>query len=211
VYGEPYRGFESHPLRQIIDDCKLGNRQFSEGIRKLLNIMDDEKLAQEEARRAVQHQSVKSQVEGEVNAEIADRASQSRPATDSRKIDNVANEFRAKAVDEVVDTEREVERSRGLARVSQVIDYIFFLIYALLGMRFLLALLAARSTAGFVQFIVTITNPFYEPFRGIVASPSTGAGHTLLLPVVIAIVAYILLHLAINGLLRLLAHRKTAI
>jgi hypothetical protein len=173
--------------------------------------MDDEKLAQEEARRSVQHQSVKSQVEGEVNAEIADRASQSRAATDSHKIDNVAHEFRSKAVDEVVDTEREVERSRGLARVSQVIDYIFFLIYALLGMRFLLALLAARSSAGFVRFIVTITNPFYEPFRGIVASPSSDGGHTLLLPVVIAIVAYILLHLAINGLLRLLAHRKTAV
>ena len=173
--------------------------------------MDDEKLAQEEARRSVQHQAVKSQVEGSVNAEIADRATQSRPATDSRKIDDVAHEFRAKAVNEVVDTEREVERSRGLARVSQVIDYIFFLIYALLGMRFLLALLAARSTAGFVQFIVAITNPFYEPFRGIVSSPSTDAGHTLLLPVVIAIVAYILLHLAIIGLLRLFAHRKTAI
>ena len=173
--------------------------------------MEDDKLAQEEARRSVQHQSVKSQVEGEVNAEIADRASQSRAATDSHKIDNAAHEFRSKAVDEVVDTEREVERSRGLARVSQVIDYIFFLIYALLGMRFLLALLAARSTAGFVKFIVAITNPFYEPFRGIVASPSTDGGHTLLLPIVIAIVAYILLHLAINGLLRVFAHRKTAI
>jgi hypothetical protein len=173
--------------------------------------MEDDKLAQEEARRSVQHQSVKSQVEGEVNAEIADRASQSRATTDSHKIDNVAHEFRSKAVDEVVDTEHEVERSRGLARVSQVIDYIFFLIYALLGMRFLLALLAARSSAGFVKFIVAITNPFYEPFRGIVASPSTDGGHTLLLPIVIAIVAYILLHLAINGLLRVFAHRKTAI
>ena len=42
-------------------------------------------------------------------------------------------------------------------------------------MRFLLALMAARSTAGFVQFIVTVSNPFYAPFRGIVASPSTDA------------------------------------
>ena len=30
-------------------------------------------------------------------------------------------------------------------------------------------------------------------------------------PLIIAIVVYILLHLAINGLLRMLAHRKTAI
>jgi len=104
-----------------------------------------------------------------------------------------------------------VERGRSLARVSQVVDYIFWVIYALLGMRFLLALLAARSTAGFVQFIVTISSPFYEPFRGIVASPRTDGGHTLLLPIVVAIIAYALLHLGINALLRMFAHRKTEI
>ncbi len=173
--------------------------------------MDDNKLAAEEARRSVQHESVKSQVEGEVNAEIADRASQGPAPTESRKIDEIAGEFRSKAVNEVVDTEREVERSRGLARVSQIVDYLFFVLYALLGLRFLLALLAARSTAGFVQFIVTVTNPFYQPFRGIVASPRTQEGHTLLLPIVIAIIVYVLLHLAINGLLRMFAHRKTHI
>ena len=173
--------------------------------------MEDNKLAADEARRSVQHESVKAQVEGDVNAEIAERASQTPAPREAQKIDDVAGQFRSKAVDEVVDTEREVERARGLARVSQVVDYIFYILYALLGMRFLLALLAARSSAGFVQFIVTVTNPFYEPFRGIVASPSTNQGHTLLLPIVIAIIAYVILHLAINGLLRILAHRKTQI
>ena len=172
--------------------------------------MDDNKLAAEESRRSSQHQSVKAQVEGDVNAEIAERASQAPPG-EARKIEQVAGQFRAKAVDEVVDTEREVGRSRGVARVSQVIDYIFYVIYALLAMRFLLALLAARSGAGFVQFIVTVTNPFYSPFRGIVASPGTQDGHTLMLPLVVAIIAYIMLHLGINGLLRLLVHRKTEI
>jgi len=81
----------------------------------------------------------------------------------------------------------------------------------LLGLRFLLALLAARSGAGFVRFIVAVTNPFYAPFKGIVASPSTDSGHTLMLPLLIAIIVYILLHLAINGLLRMFAHRKTAV
>lgn len=171
----------------------------------------DDKLAADEARRSVQHETVKAQVEGEVQAEIADRASAGPAAGEAQKIDAVAGEFRSKAVNEVVDTEREVERGRGAARVSQIIDYIFYVIYALLGMRFLLALLAARSSAGFVQFIVAVTNPFYAPFRGIVASPRTDQGHTLLLPIVVAIIAYVLLHLAINGLLRMLAHRKTQI
>ena len=123
--------------------------------------MDDNKLAADEARRSVQHDSVKSQVEGDVNAEIAVTRQPGR-SRGSAKIDEVAGEFRAKAVDEVVDTEREVERGRGLARVSQIVDYLFFVLYALLGLRFLLALLAARSSAGFVQFIVAVTNPFYS-------------------------------------------------
>jgi uncharacterized membrane protein len=173
--------------------------------------MSDDKLAIEEARRAAQHESVKSQVESDVQAEIGERAAIKSTPGESPQIDHVAGEFRSKAVNEVVETEREVERSRGLARISQVVDYIFWVIYALLGMRFLLALMAARSTAGFVRFIVSVSDPFYAPFRGIVASPSTDAGHTLLLPIVVAIIAYALLHLAINGLLRMFAHRKTEI
>src|SRR3977135_3981757 len=173
--------------------------------------MEDNKLAAEESRRAQQHESVKSEIEGNVQAEIAEHANRAAPPGESQRIEEVAGQFRSKAVDEVIDTEREVQRSRGLARISQVVDYIFFVIYALLGLRFLLALLAARSTAPFVQFVVTVSNPFYVPFRGIVASPSTGGGHTLMVPIIVAIIAYSILHVAINGLLRLLAHRKTAI
>ena len=171
----------------------------------------DDKIAADEARRSVQHEAVKSQVEGEIQAEIASEATRPATSDEPQRIQQVAGDFRAKAVDEVVQQEREVERGRGAARVSQIVDYIFYVIYALLGMRFLLALLAARSSAGFVQFIVAVTNPFYAPFRGIVASPRTDEGHTLLLPIVIAIITYVLLHLAINGLLRMLAHRKTEI
>src|SRR5262245_19201565 len=172
--------------------------------------MQDDKLAMEEARRAQQHGSVKTQVEGEVQAEIAEHAAETPPPEEAR-VKQLATDFRSKAVDEVAQSEREVERARGVARVSQIVDYIFFVLYALLGLRFVLALLAARSIAGFVRFIVMVTEPFYRPFRGIVASPSTDAGHTLMLPLVIAIIVYVLLHLAINGLLRMVAHRKTAI
>jgi hypothetical protein len=171
----------------------------------------DNKLAAEESRRAAQHEAVKAEIEGEVHAEIAEQASETPAPRESQRIQQTAGHLRSKAVDEVIETEREVGRSRGLARISQVVDYIFYVIYALLGMRFLLALLAARSSAGFVQFIVNITNPFYAPFKGIVASPSMEGGHTLMLPIVLAIISYVLLHLAINGLLRLLAHRKTEI
>ena len=56
-----------------------------------------------------------------------------------------------------------------------------------------------------------MTDPLYAPFRGIVASPKAEGGYTLALPIVIAIIVYALLHLGINKLLRLIAHRKTEI
>src|SRR5262245_28269544 len=106
--------------------------------------MEDQKLAADEARRVAQHESVKAQIEGDVNSEIAARADRTTPG-EARRMENVAGEFRDKAINEVVDTEREVDRARGMARVSQVVDYIFYVIYALLAIRFLLALMAARS------------------------------------------------------------------
>ena len=172
--------------------------------------MQDNKLAADEARREIQHESVKAQVEGDVNAEIAARAERTTP-DEAQKMEQVAGEFRGKAIEEVVVTEREVERARGMARVSQVIDYVFYIIYALLAVRLLLALMAARSSAGFVQFLYSVTDPLYRPFRGIVASPTAEGGYTLALPIVIAIIVYALVHAGINGLLRLFAHRKTEI
>ena len=172
--------------------------------------MQDNKLAADEARREVQHESVKAQVEGDVNAEIAARAVRTTPA-EVRKMEAVAGEFRGKAIEEVVVTEREVERARGVARLSQVIDYLFYVVYALLAVRLLLALMAARPGAGFVRLVYSVTDPLYRPFRGIVASPTAEGGYTLALPIVIAIIVYALVHAGINGLLRLVAHRKTEI
>ena len=172
--------------------------------------MEDNKLAADEARREVQHESVKGQIQAEVDSEIAARADRTTPS-EARQMEQVAGEFRSKAVGEVVETEREVERARGAARISQFVDYAFYLIYALLGMRFFLNLLAARSSAGFVQFINGVTDPFLAPFKGIVPTPSTAEGFRLALPILVALIAYLLLHLAINGILRLVAHRKTAI
>jgi len=172
--------------------------------------MVDNKLALDEAQRAVNHDVIKSDLNAEVGGEIAAEA-RVPTAGEAGQIQNIAGDMRQKAVNEVAQTEREVERGRFMARVSQIVDYIFFLVYGLLTIRLLLALFAAREGAGFVQFIRNITDPLYAPFKGIVASPSTAEGFTLALPIVIALVVYMLLHLAINGLLRMFAHRKTAI
>ncbi len=170
----------------------------------------DNKLELDETRRAVQFETVKSSVEADVNQEIANRA-EIPVAGESAKISEIASDMRGKAVDEIQQTEREVERGRFMARISQIIDYVFYLIYSLFAIRIVLALLAARRNNGFVQFIEAVTNPLYAPFRGITNTPTTPEGNSLALPMIIAVIAYLVLHLAINGLLRLLAHRRTTV
>lgn len=172
--------------------------------------MQDNKLAEDEARRSAQHENVRAEIESDVNAEVAGRAAHYENV-DLARLDNVAGTMHERAVNEVISTENEIHRARGLARVSQFIDYIFFIIYGLLIIRLLLTLMAARSSAGFVEFIRNITDPIYAPFKGIVPSPTVEGGYTLALPIVIALVVYILIHAAINGLLRIFAHRKTEI
>src|SRR5258707_13071032 len=169
--------------------------------------MVDDKLLRDEAERAAHYETIKSNIKSEVGGEIV--AGAERPADIvGKSVGNIANNMRQTAVSEVEQTHHEVERGRAAARVSHVVDYIFLLIYALLGIRLALDLLAARESAGFYQFIRSATDPIYAPFRGIVPSPSTPEGFTLALPIVIALISYMLLHLAINGLLRMVAHRK---
>jgi hypothetical protein len=168
------------------------------------------KATAEEARRAALHGSLKSHVERDVNQEIVQHAERETRA-EAQRIDQVAGALRGKAIEEMVGLDREVTRARRLARLAQFIDYAFSVLYVLLGIRLTLTLMAANPAAGFVQFIRTVTDPFYGMFRGIVQSPTVEGGNTFALPIVIAIVAYMLLHLAIKGLFRVVAQRRTEI
>lgn len=167
-------------------------------------------LSAEEARRASQYGSIKAEVVDDVSREVANRAA--RTAVDEAdQLDHAAGSLRRHALDEVVGSERAALRSRRIARLSQFVDYAFFLAYALFAIRFFLAMAGARPTAGFVKLIVAITDPLYAPFRNIVESPKLDGGGVVLMPVVIALLAYGVLHLAINRLLRVVVVRKTAI
>lgn len=103
------------------------------------------------------------------------------------------------------------DRMRVVARISQVIDYGFWLIYTMLALRFVLAMVAARSQAGVVVFVRSVTDFLFAPFRGIVASPTVEGGFTFAFPILIAILVYGLMHLAINGFFRLIVYRKTRV
>ena len=95
-----------------------------------------------------------------------------------------------------------------MGRVARVIDYLFGLLYSLLIVRLVLEFFGARNGTGFVKIIDDVTDVFYNPFKGIFpitsVDMSAAAGH-IVWPLVVCIVAYMLLHGAIRGLLGLLA------
>jgi uncharacterized protein YggT (Ycf19 family) len=172
-------------------------------------MVEDEKLATDEARRISQHESVKGAVRENVHAEISREASRSTPS-EHAQTERIAESLKHRAVQEVASTESELERSKSVARVSQVVDYIFYLVYGVIGLEIVLNLLGARQSAGFKQFIDALGAPFLGPFRGLLLEPGIGR-FRLMTSYFLALGVYILLHMAVNGLLRIFVHRKTAV
>jgi uncharacterized protein YggT (Ycf19 family) len=162
-----------------------------------------------EERRLASHQEVKASIDDDVNARIKSESARVAPE-ESSQVAGVAQELKQKAVHEAVETERELGRGRTAARISQVVDYAFYLIYGVIGLQFLLRLMGARSGNGFAQFITGISWPLLAPFERIVGTPSVGAIQ-IQLSYLFALIVYISLHFAINGMFRLIAHRKVTV
>jgi uncharacterized protein YggT (Ycf19 family) len=164
----------------------------------------------ENARRVAKRGDARAQVGGEVEAEIAEIATVPR-AEDAPRIEAAGAALRKSAVDEVLESDRDVRVARGLARASQVVNYLFGVVYVLLAMRFALALMAARSGAAFARFVMAVTDPLYEPFRAIIESEDLGTGHRVVLPIIVAIIVYLLLHLGVHSLFRAVAQRRSSV
>jgi uncharacterized protein YggT (Ycf19 family) len=165
-------------------------------------------LAVDEAERLAEHEALKRDAREEVHAEV--RESGRLPERDRRQAAAVGEHLKHKAIAEVADTEAELERARGVARVSQIVDYLFYLIYGVIVLEIILDLLGARESNAFNRFIERVSSPLLAPFRGLLAD-LTKDHYQLRLSYIFALVVYVLLHLAINGFLRLFAHRKTAV
>ncbi len=172
-------------------------------------MVTDTKLARDEARRLAQHQNVKAELQGEVNRAVAAEG-RAEVASERREVAEVARELERGAVHEVAATEREVARTRGSARVAQIVDYVFFVIYTLIVIEIVLEATGARETNGFKQAMDTITTPFLLPFRGLFADLSVD-GYRFVFSYVAALVVWILVHLAIRGLIRLVGRRPTTL
>jgi uncharacterized protein YggT (Ycf19 family) len=91
---------------------------------------------------------------------------------------------------------------RVLGVLARVLDLAFGLLYTLLLVRFALVFFGARQGAGFHQLIHDATQPFYHPFQGLFAT-STFGDWRVEWPLLVALIAYGLLHGVIRGVMSL--------
>ena len=167
---------------------------------------DDQKLAADEARKLNQHEETKDELREQAHDDITRKAASIRP--DDRESTEVAADMKRNVVREVADTEAHIVRARRISRLTQVIDYVFFLIYGIITLEIVLEALGARETAGFKQFIDTLAGPLVAPFEVLMADPGMGE-FRLMLSYIFALIAYFLLHLAVKKLLRLFVQQTT--
>jgi uncharacterized protein YggT (Ycf19 family) len=170
---------------------------------------ENDRIGADERRRIEQLEQVKGDARDEVHREIKERTDRVEPQ-DREQVEDVARGIKHRAVREVAMSEAELARARTGARISQVVDYLFFLLYAVIGLQIALELLGAREGSGFKQFMNAITAPFLAPFKGLMPDPAVGSSQ-LMLSYIIGLVVYFLVHMAINGALRLLVSKKTVV
>jgi YggT family protein len=79
----------------------------------------------------------------------------------------------------------------GLAqKLSQLIWLLGGLLQAVLGLRFLLKLIAANPSSPFADLVYSFTDLFLLPFQALVATPSTDQGMVLEITTLIAMLVY---------------------
>ena len=88
--------------------------------------MVDDKLAFEEEQRNANYEAMKTDVKSDLTSEIASHADQPKNS-ESQRIENIAGDMRHKAINEIVQTDNEIQRGRALARVSRLLITSFLL------------------------------------------------------------------------------------
>jgi hypothetical protein len=84
-----------------------------------------------------------------------------------------------------------VERRYMLFRISELIWLMTGILDGLIGLRFMLKLIAANPNSPFAQLIYNVTALFLVPFEGLTATPSAG-GMVLEIPALIAMLVYVM-------------------
>lgn len=170
---------------------------------------EDHQLMMDESHRLAQYEALKGEMRDSVQTKIAREVNQITDSEQAR-ITAAGQQIRQQAITETLRSESELNRSRFTARVSQIVDFIFYLIYGIIALEIILNLAGANPRNAFRQLIESLSTPVLWPFENLLADPEAGR-FQFRLSYVIGLLVYVLLHVTITKVLRLMAERKTSI
>lgn len=126
-----------------------------------------------------------------------------------RRAETVVTQQPGYASTEQVTRDVAAEQRLGWSQVSQIFWTILGVLQIVLGLRFILKLMAANPNSGFAVFIYGITKPFIAPFALLVGTPASG-GTILEVTTLIAMAVYALFGWVVMRVIAVIAHRPSA-
>jgi uncharacterized membrane protein len=126
-----------------------------------------------------------------------------------RREETVVTQQPGYAATEQVTRDVAAERRLVLYQVTRIVWSLLGLLEVLLGLRFLLKLIAANPDSGFCAFMYGLTGLFVAPFAGLV--PTWASGETILeVTTLIAMAVYALLFWGVVRVIRIVMDRPSA-
>jgi len=126
-----------------------------------------------------------------------------------RREETVVTQQPGYAATEQVTRDVAAERRLGLFQVTRIVWSLLGLLEILLGLRFMLKLIAANPNSGFAVFMYGITGPFMAPFKGLIGTPTSG-GTILEVTTLIAMAIYALFFWGVVRVIQIVADRPSA-
>jgi len=126
-----------------------------------------------------------------------------------RREETVVTQQPGYAATEQVTRDVAAERRLVLFQVTRIVWSLLGLLEILLGLRFMLKLIAANPNSGFAVFMYGITGPFMAPFKGLIGTPTSG-GTILEVTTLIAMAIYALLFWGVVRVIQIVADRPSA-
>jgi YggT family protein len=138
--------------------------------------------------------------------------SENRPINEvavDRREETKVTEQPGYAATEQVTRDVAAERRLGSVQITRIVMTILGILEIILGLRFVLKLIAANSDSGFAIFIYGITKPFIAPFELLVGTPTSG-GTVLELTTLIAMAVYALFFWIVVRVIQVVTDRPSA-
>lgn len=126
-----------------------------------------------------------------------------------RRAETVVTQQPGYAATEQVTRDVAAERRLWSFQINRIMYTVLIVLEILLGLRFMLKLIAANPNSGFAVFIYGITKPFTAPFNAIFGTPTLG-GSIFELTTLLAMVVYALLFWVLVRIIQIVTDRPTA-